>query len=82
MSGMSGKRKFRCEDCGEVQFVAPYLIYGGRHNRYRCLSCGSVRIEAVSEQAKNSGLQAADARSANQAKEKPERMPIGREWAV
>lgn len=47
---MKGRRKYRCEECGEESFR--HWVERNRAARMRCLGCGSARLELVSEEAK------------------------------
>ncbi len=46
----TGKRKYRCEDCGECRFV--HQIERDRAAKPKCYRCGSTRLEPYSDDAK------------------------------
>jgi len=45
-----GKRKYRCEECGNEQFL--HWVELNRRTRPHCAKCGSVRLEVVTKEAK------------------------------
>ena len=45
-----GKRKYRCEECKNEQFL--HWVELNRRTRPRCTGCGSVRLEPVTKEAK------------------------------
>jgi len=44
--GMTGKRRYRCQDCGRTQFESAKTMT--RHCRPRCMGCGSTFLVAES----------------------------------
>lgn len=47
---LRGKRKYRCEDCGNEQFLHWKELI--RRSRPRCLACGSYRLEPITKEAR------------------------------
>ena len=59
--GMTGKRRYRCVDCGGTQFESARTMT--RRCRPRCLSCGSTFLEPDSDGAKELSLQIGTAKA-------------------